>query len=155
MEPLRPMPWHFSFILFCQRCFKKCSPSHLISLARPCFCFHKISILKFKLNVNPLSSLAAWDQHSKAKSSKWGHLNVARVTSWNKHEHFLVKGGKELKVGQSLYILWRPQNFGKSSPYFWLALHRTKVRWGFRKILWPSQNIWTLLKPWCVRIFWH
>ena len=25
-----------------------------------------------------------------------------------------------------------------------LALHRTKVRWRFRKILWPSQNIWTL-----------
>ena len=23
----------------------------------------------------------------------------------------------------------------------WLALHRTKVRWRFRKILWPSQNI--------------
>ena len=22
--------------------------------------------------------------------------------------------------------------------------HRTKVRWRFRKILWPSQNIWTL-----------
>ena len=27
---------------------------------------------------------------------------------------------------------------------FWIALHRTKVRWRFRKILWPSQNIWTL-----------
>ena len=26
----------------------------------------------------------------------------------------------------------------------WLALHRTKVRWRFCKILWPSQNIWTL-----------
>ena len=35
-------------------------------------------------------------------------------------------------------------NFAKSSPYFWLALHRTKVRWRFRKILWPFQNIWTL-----------
>ena len=23
---------------------------------------------------------------------------------------------------------------------FWLALHRTKVRWRFRKILWPSQK---------------
>ena len=29
-------------------------------------------------------------------------------------------------------------------PYFWLALHRTKVRWRFCKILWPSQNILTL-----------
>ena len=40
--------------------------------------------------------------------------------------------------------LKRPQNFAKSSPYFWLELHRTKVRWRFRKILWPSQNIWSL-----------
>ena len=31
----------------------------------------------------------------------------------------------------------------KSPLYFWL--HRTKVRWRFRKILWPSQNIWALL----------
>ena len=28
--------------------------------------------------------------------------------------------------------------------YFWLVLHRTKVRWRFHKNLWPSQNIWTL-----------
>ena len=27
---------------------------------------------------------------------------------------------------------------------FWLALRRTKERRRFRKILWPSQNIWTL-----------
>ena len=39
----------------------------------------------------------------------------------------------------------RLQNFAKSSPYFWLTLHRTKVRWRFRKIFGPSQNIWTLL----------
>ena len=31
-----------------------------------------------------------------------------------------------------------------SSTCFWLALHRTKVRWRVRKILWPSQNTWTL-----------
>ena len=46
----------------------------------------------------------------------------------------------------SSYILRRPQKFAKYSPYSWLALHRTKVRWRFRKILWPSQNIWTLKK---------
>ena len=34
--------------------------------------------------------------------------------------------------------------FCKFPPYFWLALHRTKGRWIFRKILWLSQNIWTL-----------
>ena len=33
----------------------------------------------------------------------------------------------------------------KCSPYFWLALHRTNVRWRFLKILWPSQTIWTLI----------
>ena len=45
---------------------------------------------------------------------------------------------------QSSYILRRPQNFAKSSPYFWLQYIESKVRWRFRKILWPSQNIWTL-----------
>ena len=45
---------------------------------------------------------------------------------------------------ESSYILRRPQHFAKSSSYFWLALHKTKVRWRFRKFFWPSQNIWTL-----------
>ena len=27
----------------------------------------------------------------------------------------------------------RPHNFAKSPPYFWLALHRTKVSWNFAK----------------------
>jgi hypothetical protein len=27
-------------------------------------------------------------------------------------------------------------------------LHRTKVKWRFRKILWPSQNIWTFQCRW-------
>ena len=44
-----------------------------------------------------------------------------------------------------IHILRRPHNFVKSSPYFWLALHRTKVRWRFHKIVGPSQNIWTLI----------
>ena len=29
----------------------------------------------------------------------------------------------------------------------WHYLHRPKVRWRFRKILWPSHNIWTLRCP--------
>ena len=46
-----------------------------------------------------------------------------------------------------VHIFWEGHKiFAKSSPNFWLALHRTKVMWRFRKILWPSQNIWTLLK---------
>ena len=50
--------------------------------------------------------------------------------------------------GKSLFkvrIFWgRPQNFAKSSPYFWLQFIQSKVRGRFCKILWPSQNIWTL-----------
>ena len=45
---------------------------------------------------------------------------------------------------KSLYILRRPQNFAKSPPYFCLQYIKTKVGWRFHKILWPSQNIWTL-----------
>ena len=39
-----------------------------------------------------------------------------------------------------------PHNFAKSSPYSWLQYTQSKLRWRFRKILWPSQNIWTLPK---------
>ena len=28
----------------------------------------------------------------------------------------------------------------------WHYISRTKVRWRFHKILWPSQNIWTLIR---------
>jgi hypothetical protein len=46
-----------------------------------------------------------------------------------------------------VHIFWEGHKiFAKSSPYFWLALHRTKVRWRFDKFLWPSQNIWTTEK---------
>ena len=38
----------------------------------------------------------------------------------------------------------RPQNFAKFSPYFRPMQCQSKVRWRYRKILWPSQNIWTL-----------
>jgi hypothetical protein len=45
----------------------------------------------------------------------------------------------------NVHVFWECQKiWRKSPPYFWLALHRTKVRWRFHKILWPSQNIWTL-----------
>ena len=36
------------------------------------------------------------------------------------------------------------QNFVIASPYFCPMLCQSKVRWRFCKILWPSQNIWTL-----------
>ena len=39
-----------------------------------------------------------------------------------------------------VHIFWE----AKCPSYFWLALHRRKVRWRLRKNLWPSQNIWTL-----------
>ena len=57
---------------------------------------------------------------------------------------------KLLRIADSVKIKWKVKvgtqfcHFAKSSPYLWLELHRTKVRWRFRKFLWPSQNIWTL-----------
>ena len=63
-----------------------------------------------------------------------------------KSVRFLKKCLHDLHFKLSSYILRRPQNFAKSPPCFWLALHRTKVRWKFCKILWPSQNVWTLRK---------
>ena len=45
-----------------------------------------------------------------------------------------------------VYIFWEGhKNFAKSSPNFWLQYIRSKVRGRFRKILWPSQNIWTVV----------
>ena len=48
----------------------------------------------------------------------------------------------------SSYILRGPQNFAKSPPYFCLQYIQTIVKWRFLKILWPSQNIWTLQQIW-------
>ena len=44
----------------------------------------------------------------------------------------------------SSYILRRPQNFVKSPPIICLMFWQSNNWWRFRKILWPSQNIWTL-----------
>ena len=44
-----------------------------------------------------------------------------------------------------VHIFWEShKNFAKSFPNFWLQYIQSKVRGRFRKILWPSQNIWTL-----------
>ena len=44
-----------------------------------------------------------------------------------------------------VHIFWEGHKiFVKHPPYIWLTLHRTKVRWRFRRILWPFQNKWTL-----------
>ena len=41
-----------------------------------------------------------------------------------------------------VHIFWEGHKIlrNRSSPYFWLALHMTKVSWRFRKTWWPSQN---------------
>ena len=63
----------------------------------------------------------------------------------------LVYNNCDTSYWYSLCILRRPQNFEKSPPYFCLQYIQTKLRWKFRKILWPSQNIWTLLITICRR----
>ena len=57
------------------------------------------------------------------------------VYSFIQSQIFKIKG----------HIFWEGhKNFSKSSPNFWLQYIRSKVKGRFRKILWPSQNIWTL-----------
>mgnify|MGYP006863931207 CR=1 FL=1 len=52
------------------------------------------------------------------------------------------------------FVYWeKGTNFAKSSPYFCLQYIQTKVRGRFHKILWPSQNIWTL-NPFASRRSW-
>ena len=51
-----------------------------------------------------------------------------------------------------VHIFWEGHKFfWKSPPYFWLQYIVSKVSWRFRKILWPSQNIWTLLNAPSIR----
>ena len=50
-------------------------------------------------------------------------------------------------------ILRRPQNFAKSLPYFCLYELYSKVRWKFRKILWPSQNSARILEEFSGHLF--
>ena len=42
------------------------------------------------------------------------------------------------------YILRRKKKIVKSPLIIWLVVHRTNNWWRSLKILWPSQNIWTL-----------
>ena len=51
---------------------------------------------------------------------------------------------KNLVTKSSSYMLRRPKKFTKSPTNIWLAVHRTNNWWRFRKIVWPSQTIWTL-----------
>ena len=100
----------------------------------------------------------------------WHHLDILLSSSAHQIRHiYLVKCLIMFLLPKSIYYLVAPRlwslmlfkkngtpitlkdsivvsTFAKNttpthSPYFSLALHRTKVRWRFRKILWPSQNI--------------
>ena len=74
--------------------------------------------------------------------------NILQIRKqWTALPNFEEKSFGPMKVqhiNSKVHIFWEATKFCKSPPYFWLALHRIKVRWRFRKILWPSQNIWTL-----------
>ena len=53
---------------------------------------------------------------------------------------------KEVEGLGKVHIFWEGYKiFSKSPPYFCLQYILTKVKWRFRKILWPSKNIWTLI----------
>ena len=65
----------------------------------------------------------------------WPSQNI-----WTLPESLFVSPENINYISMLTDILRRPQNFVKYSSYLWLALHRTKVSWRFRKILWLSQN---------------
>ena len=59
-------------------------------------------------------------------------LNLALRNTFLIKVHIFLKGHKIL---QNLHLT-----------FVWHYIDKTKVRWKFRKILWPPQNIWTLKK---------
>ena len=60
-----------------------------------------------------------------------------------------VGGGFSVPKNMMLIPLRRPKKFAKSSTYFCPMQCQSKVRLIFSKILWPSQNIWTLFVRSC------
>ena len=72
--------------------------------------------------------------------------NFSKLALWT----FLFTNGKTCKEGSKwgsgkVHIFWEGhKNFAKSSTNFWPQYIQSKVSGRFRKILWPSQNIWTL-----------
>ena len=72
--------------------------------------------------------------------------SVDHESKWKLSPALASKNGWNQKMeGTLLYYLRRPHNFAKSPPYFCLQYIQSKERWRFLKILWPSQNIWTLV----------
>ena len=55
-----------------------------------------------------------------------------------------VRSSRSVLV-KSSYILRRPQNFTKSPPIICPMYCQSNNWWRFCRILWPSQNIWTLM----------
>ena len=65
---------------------------------------------------------------------------------YKRRKNILDKTPNNSWVKVHISILRRPQNFAKSSPYFWRHSIQSKVKDRLRKILWHFQNIWTLQK---------
>ena len=52
----------------------------------------------------------------------------------------------KIKASFKVYIFWEGHKILRNlhQLFDWAFVHRTNNWWRFRKILWPSQNIWTL-----------
>ena len=78
-----------------------------------------------------------------------GVKNFRKLNVWMVYILFSVSfiyKPKDLFASNCLKFIYseKATKFCKIFTYFWLVLHRTKVKWRFRKISWPRQNIWTL-----------
>ena len=147
-------------VLHCEICWRVSLISGFWLLGKWCSCWYwplgplgKICVHRRRLDVNLKSKMQKCNFCLKAQFwHKSASIRVHsrfefQITHSNLSVHNLATDKKlSNKLFTSLIVLRSPQNFAKSPNYFWLALHRTKVRWRFRKILWPSQNIWTLFE---------
>ena len=107
--------------------------------------------------------------------SWWAGDILCRVCSFFRIFGLFLSSNIVVCISIDRYVIiddtkWRMHIYGICLPYlikfiysykatkFWLAIHRKKVRWSFCKILWPSQNIWTLLALFyrliCIKVAW-
>ena len=85
-----------------------------------------------------------WQFKVPAESVRKNLLKYPRCLDFNDSKTRWKIEKKMQHCARVLILIIKVQNFAKSSPNFWLYVLQSKVRWIFCKILWPSQNIWTL-----------
>ena len=83
-----------------------------------------------------------WFSDARAQRLEIFHFRFSNINVWILYKYFLsFIWWLDQRLTKRIYSV---QTVAKSSPYF-CPKYVVPVRWRFGKILWPSQNIWTLL----------